>query len=66
MSGPEIEPWNLCNSTQELYHWASQANIHGTYSPNYYIDKDFCTMEYIIANQFLNRTKIISISLRAS
>lgn len=27
-----------CNSSQELNHWAIQANIHDPYSPNYYTD----------------------------
>lgn len=34
---------NPCNSCQEIYHCATQADIHGTYSPIYYTCLKTCT-----------------------
>ena len=36
MAGPGIETQDPCNTSQMLYHWAIQADIHGPSSPDYH------------------------------
>lgn len=36
-----------CNSSKELYHWTTYADIHSPYSPNYYSIYSSLTLFYI-------------------
>lgn len=45
---------NPCNSCQEIYHCATQADIHGTYSPIYYTCLKTCTSSKTLGIFFIH------------